>query len=114
MKKKKCVHYHYVGDYGLETCRKDGLQNEKMDFDCKGCPDFRSHYSGLKKCPFCGGKAYLDLTYEFKDEWEVFCQKCHVSMKKRGIKKAVDAWNSRHLGSIFPLPPSPSESQNKS
>ena len=95
MKKKSCVHYHYVSDYGLETCRKDGLQHEKLDFDCRKCPDFRNHYSGLKKCPFCGGKAYLDLTYDFMDEWEVFCQKCLVSMKKRGVKKVVDAWNSR-------------------
>ena len=44
--------------------------------------------------PACG-RAYLDLTYEFMDEWEVFCQKCLVSIKKRGIKKAVGAWNKR-------------------
>jgi Lar family restriction alleviation protein len=72
-----------------------GGEHAITDFNCKNCQDFITHNRGLKHCPFCGGKAYLDKTYELKDEWEVFCQKCFVSMKKRGIKKAVDAWNSR-------------------
>ena len=66
-----------------------------MQFDCRNCPDFQSHTKGMKHCPFCGGPAYLEKTYEIMDEWEVFCQKCFVSMKKRGVKKAVDAWNKR-------------------
>ena len=49
----------------------------------------------LKKCPFCGGKPYLEMTYDFMDEWEVFCQKCFVSMRKRGIKNTIEAWNKR-------------------
>jgi Lar family restriction alleviation protein len=77
----------------MNVCSKDGTPN--CQFDCKDCQDFVSHTKGLKHCPFCGGKAYLDKTYELKDEWEVFCQKCLVSMKKRGLKKVVDAWNSR-------------------
>lgn len=94
-RKTTCVHYHYVGDYGLETCRRNGLQHEELDFNCKDCPHFRTHTSGLEKCPFCRGKAYLDLTYEFKDEWEIICQKCRVSMKARGIENVVKKWNSR-------------------
>ena len=73
---------------------RDG-EHTITDFNCKGCRDFITHNRGLKPCPFCGGKAYLDKTYELKDEWEVYCQKCLVSMRKRGIKKAVEAWNSR-------------------
>ena len=93
--KTTCVHYHHDDYACVDVCRRDGLRNEHLEFNCKNCPDFRNHYSGLKKCPFCGGRAYLDLTYEFMDEWEVFCQKCLVSIKKRGIKKAVGAWNKR-------------------
>ena len=51
----------------------------------------------LEKCPFCGGKPFLEMTYEFMDEWEVFCQKCFVSMKKRGIKNVIEAWNKRKI-----------------
>ena len=95
VKKKSCVHYHYVSDYGLETCRRPGIKNEVLDFNCKNCPDFQTHTGGLEKCPFCGGKPYLEMTYDFMDEWEVFCQKCFVSMRKRGIKNVIEAWNKR-------------------
>ena len=64
-------------------------------FNCKDYQDYITHNRGLKPCPFCGGKAYLDRTYDLKDEWEVFCQKCLVSMRKRGIKQVVEAWNKR-------------------
>ena len=64
-------------------------------FNCKDCQDYITHNRGLKPCPFCGGKAYLDRTYDLKDEWEVFCQKCLVSMRTRGIKQVVEAWNKR-------------------
>ena len=92
--KTSCVHYRWDGDYSLNLCMRAG-EHAITDFNCKDCQDFITHNRGLKKCPFCGGNAYLDKTYELKDEWEVFCQKCYVSMKKRGIKKAVDSWNSR-------------------
>lgn len=94
MIKKSCVHYRWNGDYSLDLCMRGG-EHAITDFNCKDCQDFITHNRGLKPCPFCGGKAYLDKTYELKDEWEVFCQKCYVSMRKRGIKKAVDSWNSR-------------------
>ena len=96
MIKKRCVHYRWDGEYSQDLCLRDG-QHVITKFNCKDCPDFITHNRGLKPCPFCGGKAYLDKTYELKDEWEIFCQKCLVSMRKRGIKKVVDAWNSRKL-----------------
>ncbi len=95
MIKRSCMHYRWVGDYGMNLCRKDGLKGERTEFNCKNCPDFRTHTSGLAKCPFCGGKAYLGSTYEYRDEWEICCQKCHATMRKCGIKNVIEAWNNR-------------------
>ena len=99
MKKRKCVHYHYVGAYSLDTCSRNAdpekCKFNDTEFDCKDCPDFRTHTSGLERCPFCGGKPYLGLAYEYKNEWEIICQKCRVSMKAKGVKNVVKKWNSR-------------------
>ena len=78
----------------MNLCMRNG-EHPITDFNCKDCQDFITHNRGLKPCPFCGGSAWLDRTYDLKDEWEVFCQKCLVSMRKRGIKQVVDAWNKR-------------------
>ena len=94
MIKKSCVHYRWNGDYSMNLCMRNG-EHPITDFNCKDCQDFITHNRGLKPCPFCGGSAWLDRTYDLKDEWEVFCQKCLVSMRKRGIKKVVEAWNKR-------------------
>lgn len=94
-RKTGCVHYHYVGDYGLETCRRDGIRNERMEFNCRNCPYFRTHTSGLERCPFCGGKAWLGVSYEFKNEWEVTCIRCHARIKAEGADKAAEKWNIR-------------------
>lgn len=95
MKKKSCVHYYY-DDYGcVDVCRRDGLRNEHLEFNCKNCNDFRNHYSGLKKCPFCGGKPYLRQTYSYKNEWEVMCRKCHARIKASGADETADKWNAR-------------------
>ena len=94
MIKKRCAHYQWCGDYSIDLCYKDDC-HPKSFFDCKNCQDFVSHTKGLNPCPFCGGKAYLDKTHELIGEWEVFCQKCLVSMKKRDVKKVVEAWNKR-------------------
>lgn len=95
MIKRSCIHYDYIGDYSMNLCRRDGLEARRMEFDCKNCPDCRTHTSGLEKCPFCGGKAYLDRTYRHIDEWEIFCQKCRATIKKHGLKNVLEAWNNR-------------------
>ena len=96
-RKTTCVHYHYVGDYGLETCTRRGIGSgkEELDFDCSKCQHYRTHSSGLEPCPFCGGKPYLSQTYSYKNEWEVMCRKCHARIKAVGVDETAEKWNAR-------------------
>lgn len=54
----------------------------------------------LKPCPFCGGKAYFELTV---CDNTVFCRGCSAAMSYRNNRKclpanenAITAWNTRH------------------
>ena len=69
----------------------------------------------LKPCPFCGGKAFLDLKSKSHGEhfgatFEVGCRNCCFSFKKDsrwyiangqimtdkdGYKECIEAWNRR-------------------
>ena len=53
----------------------------------------------LKKCPFCGGEAKLNITRGFKREVIaafVYCTKCGVGTLSYTLAKtAKEAWNRR-------------------
>lgn len=52
---------------------------------------------GLKRCPFCGGEAKLNITRGFKGEVIaafVYCTKCGVSTFGYTLEKsAKEVWN---------------------
>jgi len=55
----------------------------------------------LKKCPFCGGEAYIlgwkaDKAFEGEDTYTIRCYKCKISIAINGTKQqAIEAWNKR-------------------
>lgn len=56
----------------------------------------------LKPCPFCGGEATIDKTYNIKNSIFVTCEECFVrtqdfiaGLEYCAIDKAVEAWNRR-------------------
>lgn len=53
----------------------------------------------LKKCPFCGGEAKLNITRGFKGEVIaafVYCTKCGVGTLNYTLAKSVkETWNRR-------------------
>lgn len=53
----------------------------------------------LKKCPFCGGEAILEVYYGFNKEVifsYVYCRECGVSTRSYALEKtAQEAWNRR-------------------
>ena len=57
--------------------------------------------NGLKPCPFCGGKAYLDKadtdpSSECSNNYIVRCSSCRVNTAWFYDKcECVDAWNKR-------------------
>lgn len=70
----------------------------------------------LLPCPFCGGKAGIEESFEGQDElddiWKITCNECPAEMRgerarvigdgrivgKDERKTIVDAWNSRRCG----------------
>ena len=51
----------------------------------------------LKRCPFCGGKAYKDKNEHGK--WFVICEGCLaevIDVYCKGKKGAIEQWNSRY------------------
>ena len=88
------------GDYGLDLCKnptKRGTGNcYATTFDCAKCGEYQNHTKGLENCPFCGGRPFISLSSGIKkDELEVTCHKCHVSMKNVNGRKLVASWNRR-------------------
>ena len=54
----------------------------------------------LKPCPFCGGKAYLDLYILPKYEYVISCRVCSLEFGLdlgRNKEEAIAAWNRRYL-----------------
>ena len=52
----------------------------------------------LKPCPFCGGKAYLDLYILPKYEYVIRCNVCSLEFGLylgRNKEEAIEAWNRR-------------------
>lgn len=57
----------------------------------------RGRGMGLKKCPFCGGKAEVHVFgYGALTKYSVCCLKCEAESKhyKSGVS-AIEAWNRR-------------------
>ena len=50
----------------------------------------------LKKCPFCGGEAIVDMDESWYWKWEVLCIKCDCTLGHFNHKEeAIKAWNKR-------------------
>ena len=66
--------------------------------------------SELKRCPFCGGKAVLNvLEYKYVKRYAVVCENsnCRVSFtntvyKLQDEQSAIKAWNSRYVPMVTP------------
>ena len=54
---------------------------------------------GLKRCPFCGGEAKLNITRGFKGEVIaafVYCRECGANTRGYALEStAREAWNRR-------------------
>ena len=48
--------------------------------------------SELKPCPFCGGKARLDIDLEW---YYVYCTKCQAQVEGDWRAEAIKMWNRR-------------------
>ncbi len=59
------------------------------------------HYDKKKDCPFCGGLAVTEETYQWGGHtwWKIYCIKCNAGWKTDfpfGTKEeALAAWNRR-------------------
>ncbi len=53
----------------------------------------------LKKCPFCGGEAELNVKHGFKGEIIiafVYCKECGIATRSYAFEStAIEAWNRR-------------------
>lgn len=52
----------------------------------------------LKPCPFCGGKAYRKINYDFdgKEIYNVCCENCNARTEYGySEQEAIEAWNRR-------------------
>ena len=54
----------------------------------------------LKRCPFCGGKANIDMTYsdDRSDDFRIECSKCPATMEvlfEEDVPKLIKQWNKR-------------------
>ena len=57
-------------------------------------------YQKLRECPFCGGKANLDLYILPKYEYVIRCNVCSLEFGLylgRNKEEAIAAWNRRYL-----------------
>lgn len=60
----------------------------------------------LKRCPFCGGEAFLWDEREFHDHkgWFAMCGDCDASGDTKPTQaEAIAAWNTR-TGQLVPVP----------
>ncbi len=56
----------------------------------------------LKRCPFCGGKAKINVVRNRFDghSWKsygVLCDKCTIGFSSHQLKTAVKRWNARKI-----------------
>lgn len=50
----------------------------------------------IKRCPFCGGEAYLDKIQDIYPKFFIRCRGCQVETKWHAIRNdAITAWNTR-------------------
>ena len=52
----------------------------------------------LKPCPFCGGKAFIDIYMRPKEEYRIRCLYCPTRFGRYAgfnKKEAIEAWNRR-------------------
>ena len=55
----------------------------------------------LKKCPFCGGYAKVQMDYRFENKshdfpkWYIECQECKTRTTVAYLNIVVKTWNSR-------------------
>ena len=56
----------------------------------------RTGIKALKPCPFCGGKAEIEMDDDWYWNYHVFCQECKIGTDcYETADEAIEAWNRR-------------------